>query len=124
MEEIRSARWACVTLFRRAEYLRGRTSRLTRQYGFTRRKRAILFPADDGKGIYRTTATGKYASGTTELPKGVDVSHHNLIPNLDQTIYMNYLKKPHKAHNRPPERWVGILPLYHAYGQLYTIAMV
>jgi acyl-CoA synthetase (AMP-forming)/AMP-acid ligase II len=70
-----------------------------------------------------TTATVNYSSGTTGLPKGVEVSHYNLIANLVQTIYMRYLKKPWKAENRPREVWVGFLPLYHAYGQLYTIAM-
>lgn len=69
------------------------------------------------------TATVNYSSGTTGLPKGVEVSHHNLIANLDQTIYMRYLKKPWDAHTRPREVWIGFLPLYHAYGQLYTIAM-
>jgi len=46
------------------------------------------------------------------------VSHHNLIANVEQTIFMRDL---HKPENRPPERWIGFLPLYHAYGQLYTI---
>ncbi|KAF2815738.1 acetyl-CoA synthetase-like protein [Mytilinidion resinicola] len=81
------------------------------------------FPRMTPEESVKTTATVNYSSGTTGLPKGVEVSHHNLIANLDQTIYMRYLKKPYKAHNRPPERWVGFLPLYHAYGQLYTIAM-
>lgn len=70
-----------------------------------------------------TTATVNYSSGTTGLPKGVEVSHHNLVANLEQTIYMRYLKKPWNHTNRPREVWIGFLPLYHAYGQLYTIAM-
>jgi 4-coumarate--CoA ligase len=36
---------------------------------------------------------------------------------------MKYLHKPFNRENHPPERWVGFLPLYHAYGQLYTIIM-
>jgi 4-coumarate--CoA ligase len=70
-----------------------------------------------------TTATVNYSSGTTGLPKGVEVSHHNLIANLDQTIFMSYLNKPQNADTRPHETWIGFLPLYHAHGQLYTIAM-
>ncbi|OAL57412.1 acetyl-CoA synthetase-like protein [Pyrenochaeta sp. DS3sAY3a] len=70
-----------------------------------------------------TTATVNYSSGTTGLPKGVEVSHHNLIANLEQTIFMRYLHKPWKADTRPREAWIGFLPLYHAYGQLYVIAM-
>ena len=54
------------------------------------------------------------------MPKGVCVSHSNLIANVEQTIFSrsyNFPKPP------PQERWVGFLPLYHAYGQLYTILM-
>ncbi|KAK5020115.1 hypothetical protein LTR16_001508 [Cryomyces antarcticus] len=70
-----------------------------------------------------TVATINYSSGTTGLPKGVCVSHRNLIANVEQTIFMRDLYKPYGPHNRPQERWVGFLPLYHAYGQLYTILM-
>jgi acyl-CoA synthetase (AMP-forming)/AMP-acid ligase II len=70
-----------------------------------------------------TVATINYSSGTTGLPKGVCVSHHNLIANVEQTIFMRYHGKPFTKENRPPERWVGFLPLYHAYGQLYTMLM-
>ncbi|OBT83337.1 hypothetical protein VE02_08541 [Pseudogymnoascus sp. 03VT05] len=68
-------------------------------------------------------ATINYSSGTTGPPKGVCVSHHNLIANVEQTIYMRFLEKPYAYANRPQERWIGFLPLYHAYGQLYTILM-
>lgn len=68
-----------------------------------------------------TVATINYSSGTTGLPKGVCVSHHNLIANVEQTIFMRW---PHLKHGqRPAERWVGFLPLYHAYGQLYANLM-
>jgi 4-coumarate--CoA ligase len=70
-----------------------------------------------------TVATINYSSGTTGLPKGVCVSHHNIIANVEQTIYMKYCQKPFDRTNHPPERWIGFLPLYHAYGQLYTILM-
>lgn len=70
-----------------------------------------------------TVATINYSSGTTGLPKGVCVSHYNLIANVEQTIVMRYAKKPYPFESRPKERWVGFLPLYHAYGQLYTILM-
>jgi len=84
---------------------------------------AYHFPRLSEQESVNTTATVNYSSGTTGLPKGVEVSHHNLIANLVQTIYMRYLHKPFSAETRPREVWIGFLPLYHAYGQLYTIAM-
>ena len=84
---------------------------------------AYEFPKLSEHEAINTTATVNYSSGTTGLPKGVEVSHHNLVANLEQTIYMRYLKKPWDHTNRPREVWLGFLPLYHAYGQLYTIAM-
>ena len=76
-----------------------------------------------GRAAAETVATINYSSGTTGLPKGVCVSHFNLIANLEQTTFMRYLNKPFKFADRPPERWIGFLPLYHAYGQLWTILM-
>jgi acyl-CoA synthetase (AMP-forming)/AMP-acid ligase II len=46
------------------------------------------------------------------------ISHSNLIANATQSLWMKKHLKPEK-----PERWVGFLPLFHAYGQLYTMLM-
>ncbi|PSN65025.1 acetyl-CoA synthetase-like protein [Corynespora cassiicola Philippines] len=81
------------------------------------------FPPLSASESTTTVATVNYSSGTTGLPKGVEVSHHNLIANLVQTIHMRYLRKPWDARTRPREVWLGFLPLYHAYGQLYTNCM-
>lgn len=66
-----------------------------------------------------TVATINYSSGTTGLPKGVCISHHALIANVEQTIFMRWYPGL-KAGQIPQERWIGFLPLYHAYGQLYV----
>jgi 4-coumarate--CoA ligase len=82
---------------------------------------AYNFPILSEKEAMTTTATVNFSSGTTGLPKGVEVSHHNLIANLDQTIFMRYLNKPWNAYTRPRETWIGFLPLYHAYGQVSNL---
>ncbi|KAF2798864.1 4-coumarate-CoA ligase [Melanomma pulvis-pyrius CBS 109.77] len=68
-----------------------------------------------------TIAALNYSSGTTGLPKGVMISHQNVISNVEQSIYMRDLEQPYKRDSRPQERWLGFLPLYHAYGQLWSI---
>ncbi|KIX91959.1 uncharacterized protein Z520_12348 [Fonsecaea multimorphosa CBS 102226] len=73
---------------------------------------------------FRTTlATINYSSGTTGLPKGVCVSHYNIIANCEQTIVMRDLETSYTPPARRQERWLGFLPLYHSYGQLYMCVM-
>lgn len=67
----------------------------------------------------KTVATINYSSGTTGLPKGVMVSHHNLIANVAQTIAVRWPGLDVSVGEKPTERWVGFLPLFHAYAQLY-----
>lgn len=72
----------------------------------------------------RTVATINYSSGTTGLPKGVCVSHANLIANIEQSLHVRdhgAATHPEEAAKRGDERSLAFLPLYHAYGQLYTI---
>lgn len=65
-----------------------------------------------------TLATVNYSSGTTGLPKGVSISHFNIIANLEQALSLR--AEPGQAPE--PQRWIGFLPQYHAYGQLYSIS--
>jgi 4-coumarate--CoA ligase len=76
---------------------------------------ALIFSAEE---IMRLTLTPR---STTGLPKGVRISHTNLIANVTQSLFMRDLSQPYTPTTRPPERWLGFLPLTHAYGQLWTI---
>ena len=63
-----------------------------------------------------------FSSGTTGLPKGVCITHHNLIANSSQAIYNKFVGEKHSLENPDTtERWLAFLPLYHAYSQLWTI---
>lgn len=50
------------------------------------------------------------------------ITHQNIIANTAQSLYMRDLEQPYTRSTRPPERWLGFLPLYHAYGQLWSIS--
>jgi acyl-CoA synthetase (AMP-forming)/AMP-acid ligase II len=59
----------------------------------------------------RTLAALPYSSGTTGLPKGVMLSHSNLVTNIFQ-----FMAPGETATFRPGEVLMGFLPLYHIYG--------
>ncbi|KFZ22569.1 hypothetical protein V502_02879 [Pseudogymnoascus sp. VKM F-4520 (FW-2644)] len=83
------------------------------------------WPELSGIETSQSVAAINYSSGTTGLPKGVCISHTNLIANAMQTIFMRNQgpSSPYATTMSAQsfERWVAFLPLYHAFGQLYTI---
>jgi acyl-CoA synthetase (AMP-forming)/AMP-acid ligase II len=62
-----------------------------------------------------TIAALPYSSGTTGLPKGVMLSHYNLVANVYQVL------GPNAAHLTPDDIMLCFLPLYHIYG--LTVAL-
>jgi long-chain acyl-CoA synthetase len=63
----------------------------------------------------QTVAALPYSSGTTGLPKGVMLSHYNLVANVYQTV------GPNAAPFVPDDVMLCFLPLYHIYG--LTVAL-
>jgi len=70
--------------------------------------RVLLPPADQSTD--RTLAALPYSSGTTGLPKGVMLSHFNLVANIFQLL------GPRGAPLSANDNILCFLPLYHIYG--------
>jgi 4-coumarate--CoA ligase len=73
-----------------------------------------------GPGECDTTLALNYSSGTTGVPKGVEITHKNYISNTLQVAHMSTLKSDAEARTARAS-WLCFLPLYHAYGQTFFI---
>ncbi|EXJ61136.1 4-coumarate-CoA ligase [Cladophialophora yegresii CBS 114405] len=84
---------------------------------------AKSFQWDDltGPGECDTTLALNYSSGTTGVPKGVEITHKNYISNTIQVQEMGKLLPNHEERTARAS-WLCFLPLYHAYGQTFYIA--
>ena len=56
-----------------------------------------------------------YSSGTTGLPKGVMLTHYNIVANIVQMLAVEEIDKD--------EVLIGILPFYHIYGMVVVMSM-
>jgi 4-coumarate--CoA ligase len=74
-----------------------------------------------GNNAVNTIAAINFSSGTSGVPKGVCITHHNLVANASQAIFSTF-EVPLQPRSDPGrEKWLAFLPLYHAYSQLWTI---
>ncbi|MHC4783668.1 MAG: MFS transporter, partial [Planctomycetota bacterium] len=64
------------------------------------------FNADD-------TAVILFSSGSSGRPKGVELSHHNILSNLEGALAIFRVYKD--------DRLCGVLPLFHAFGLSFTL---
>lgn len=62
------------------------------------------------------TAVLNYSSGTTGVPKGVEITHLSYISNCAQTIYVSELHHEWEVRRARAVN-LCLLPMYHAYGQ-------
>ncbi|KEF58324.1 uncharacterized protein A1O9_06250 [Exophiala aquamarina CBS 119918] len=84
-------------------------------------KDALSWTWDDlGDEATTQIAAINFSSGTTGLPKGVCISHYNLVANSSQTMHVK-LSRQNQEADKKNERWLAFLPLYHAFSQLFTI---
>lgn len=72
------------------------------------------FPVDSEKDV----AVIPFSSGTTGLPKGVMLSHHNLIANVAQMSAHEDLLHLRDSH----ESVLCVMPFYHIYGMIILLA--
>ncbi|KAK6363286.1 hypothetical protein TWF730_000726 [Orbilia blumenaviensis] len=61
-------------------------------------------------GELNTTVAINYSSGTTGMPKGVEITHRNFVSNISQSIHMDGDKPDYEPVN------LAAIPMYHAYG--------
>ncbi|EGS18646.1 uncharacterized protein CTHT_0052510 [Thermochaetoides thermophila DSM 1495] len=70
-----------------------------------------------------TTCCLNYSSGTTGLPKGVEISHYSYVANGVGVTHLIRLRPDHEARLKK-DRALAFLPFYHAYGQTYFISIL
>ncbi|KAI1085077.1 acetyl-CoA synthetase-like protein [Whalleya microplaca] len=67
-----------------------------------------------------TTCALNYSSGTTGVPKGVEITHYSYVANGVGVTYLEQLDPNHEENKKRDNR-LCFIPMYHAYGQTYFI---
>ena len=65
------------------------------------------------EGDAESLATVVFSSGSTGIPKGVMLSHRNILANVDAVAQVFHLK--------PDDVMVGVLPFFHSFGFTVTL---
>ncbi|KAM5352554.1 hypothetical protein ACJ41O_005276 [Fusarium nematophilum] len=85
------------------------------------REKGEAFEWSEPKDSKSVTCTLNYSSGTTGLPKGVEISHHNLVANGLGVVTFHKLHRDYEARTRRAAA-LCFLPMYHAFSQGYFIS--
>jgi acyl-CoA synthetase (AMP-forming)/AMP-acid ligase II len=96
--------------------LRGRYSGARRQGGAAARvgwPRDLRRRAAGGAARPETLATVIFSSGSTGIPKGVMLSHYNVLANIEAMAQLFWIGER--------DRIVGVLPFFHSFGYTVTI---
>lgn len=75
-----------------------------------------------GSDSNRTIALN-YSSGTTGLPKGVEITHRNYVANTEAFVYLAKLQPEYLKVN-PRTKALCFLPMYHAMAQTWIFSCV
>ncbi|KAF2669778.1 phenylacetyl-CoA ligase [Microthyrium microscopicum] len=77
--------------------------------------KAYAWPELSSEELDHTSCTLNYSSGTTGVPKGVEITHRNYVANSVQIQYQNRLDPDFEAVTARA-KLLCFLPMYHAYG--------
>jgi acyl-[acyl-carrier-protein]-phospholipid O-acyltransferase/long-chain-fatty-acid--[acyl-carrier-protein] ligase len=94
------------------EDILGRASGASKAWALFRAKLAParwLYPETSPDSL----ATVLFSSGSTSTPKGVMLSHHNVIANIEAMLQVFHLNQK--------DRIVGVLPFFHSFGFTVTL---
>ncbi|KAJ3522511.1 hypothetical protein NM208_g12830 [Fusarium decemcellulare] len=87
----------------------------------TSRERGEAFVWAEPKDSKNVTCTLNYSSGTTGIPKGVEISHYNHVANGLGVVTFQKLNKDYETRTRHAAA-LCFLPMYHAFSQGYFIS--
>ncbi|KAJ1644559.1 hypothetical protein LPJ64_003780 [Coemansia asiatica] len=71
---------------------------------------------DQADVLRETAAFICYSGGTTGLPKGVVLSHYNVVANIEQGKYVQQMM----TSSRYPRTTLAVLPMFHSFGLVLT----